>query len=303
MSNSNTLWEVFSLLLATVLAYRGYKRGSLTLAGAGAACFVGTVCLGSGKLPGALLLLFYYSGTLATRIGKEQKAQWDGDIHKSSRGALQVLCTAGLGVSCLLLRRYTAAQPSCEHRDPYLLAYIGSLACVLGDTLASELGILSQRPPLLLTTLRPVPRGVNGGCSREGLLCSALGGLAIGGASALYFLLAGSGPACPSPAPLPHLLALCLGGAAAGLLGSLADSLLGATLQASYYCDGKVLCSAPAHATLAPLPAGPFEAWPRHSPSGALLFYHVSGLPLLSNEAVNLLSSALSAALLVLALL
>src|SRR6267154_108614 len=53
-------------------------------------------------------------------------------------------------------------------------------ACCLGDTLASELGILSSRSPILITTLRTVPHGTNGGVSLGGTLASLFGGLSMG---------------------------------------------------------------------------------------------------------------------------
>ena len=53
-------------------------------------------------------------------------------------------------------------------------------ACCLGDTLASELGILSRSPPILITTLKPVPPGTNGGLSTMGTLASVGGGLFMG---------------------------------------------------------------------------------------------------------------------------
>lgn len=53
-------------------------------------------------------------------------------------------------------------------------------ACCLGDTLASELGILSSHPPILITTLRTVPPGTNGGISLGGTLASLFGGLSMG---------------------------------------------------------------------------------------------------------------------------
>ncbi|TBU41905.1 integral membrane protein DUF92-domain-containing protein, partial [Dichomitus squalens] len=45
-------------------------------------------------------------------------------------------------------------------------------ACCLGDTLASELGILSRSRPILISTLKPVPPETNGGLSVVGTLAS-----------------------------------------------------------------------------------------------------------------------------------
>ncbi len=50
----------------------------------------------------------------------------------------------------------------------------------MGDTLASELGILSKSPPLLITTFKRVPPGTNGAMSVLGTAVSILGGGFIG---------------------------------------------------------------------------------------------------------------------------
>ena len=83
----------------------------------------------------------------------------------------------------------------------------------------------------LPTSLRRVPRGTNGAVSAAGLVFSLAGGLAIGAAYFAGVALA-SPPLAPGGAALwrTQLPVVLLGGIA-GLMGSLIDSLLGATLQ------------------------------------------------------------------------
>ena len=80
---------------------------------------------------------------------------------------------------------------------------------------------------------KPVRKGTNGGVTLQGLLAATAGGLIIG----LTFVAVGLMTAeCSFEMALRQLLAIPIS-AAAGLLGSLIDSLLGATLQFSGYCS------------------------------------------------------------------
>lgn len=110
------------------------------------------------------------------------------------------------------------------------VAVMASFACCNGDTWASELGVLSKSDPTLITTWERVPRGTNGGVSPWGLFVSFLGGTFIG---AFYYLatilFVDSESLQNSPSQFPIIL---LGGIA-GLIGSVIDSLLGATCQFS----------------------------------------------------------------------
>jgi uncharacterized membrane protein len=80
---------------------------------------------------------------------------------------------------------------------------------------------------------KPVRKGTNGGVTLQGLLAATAGGLTIG----LTFVAVGLITAeCSFEMALQQLLVIPIS-AAAGLLGSLIDSLLGATLQFSGYCS------------------------------------------------------------------
>jgi uncharacterized membrane protein len=94
------------------------------------------------------------------------------------------------------------------------------LAAASADTWATELGLLARNPPRLITTLQPVTAGTSGGVTPEGLAASLGGALVVGAA---WTLLSGSRGAI-------WLAALT------GVSASLADSVLGATIQAAYRC-------------------------------------------------------------------
>lgn len=170
----------------------------------------------------------------------------------------------------------------------------GHYACCMGDTLASELGILSSSPPRLITDLsRIAPPGTNGGVSRWGTVCSAAGGAAIGLTLVMvetlrigwysHLLLEElfSAQAFARGATLVGLSTL------AGLGGSLIDSILGATLQRTWFRAGKG-SQAQGRVLVGRLS-------PHLDPKQKEQWSVITGKDILSNNAVNLVSSSLTA--------
>ena len=95
------------------------------------------------------------------------------------------------------------------------------MAASLADSMASELGVLSKRPPRDILTLRPVEKGLSGGVSPLGLGASLLGAAII---AAICAALWGMGPG------------MFLAVTAAGFFAALCDSILGSAVQAKYRC-------------------------------------------------------------------
>jgi uncharacterized membrane protein len=92
----------------------------------------------------------------------------------------------------------------------------------MGDTLASELGILSTTPPILITTFKTVPPGTNGAISRLGILASIFGGLLMGLTLAISVVLENA--VCRGQS-VDIFVALMGYGAFAGFFGSLVSCL------------------------------------------------------------------------------
>ncbi|XP_030334138.1 transmembrane protein 19 isoform X3 [Strigops habroptila] len=214
--------------------------------------------------------------TIATQGFKKKSLDHSGALGGGQRNWLQVLCNGGVPTELAILymiengpgeipidfsKQYTASW--------MCLSLLGALACSAGDTWASEIGsVMSKSKPRLITTWEKVPVGTNGGITFVGLLSSLLGGMVVGIAyfiTQLIFVtdLEVSAPQWP----------IIVFGAAAGLLGSIVDSYLGATMQYSGFDQsiGMVV---------------------NHQTKDSK---HVSGKPILDNNAVNLFSSIIIA--------
>jgi uncharacterized protein (TIGR00297 family) len=215
------------IVLSGLIALAAYRRGSLSRSGVAGALLVGTAIFGfGGWVWGALLVIFFVLSSLLSHYKETAKADLAEKFDKGQRRDLgQTLANGGAGALLALAYRL--------HPDPaWLAAFVGAMATVNADTWATELGVLSRRPPRLITTWRAVERGTSGGVSGLGTLATLAGALTIGlaalGGMALDGLFGGPGLALAGWTLLPAAL---LG----GLAGSLFDSLLGATVQAIYY--------------------------------------------------------------------
>jgi uncharacterized protein (TIGR00297 family) len=305
--------------IGILIALRGLKKGNLDASGAVAAAVVGSVSLASSLSLGSALLLFYYTGSSTTRLGKNRKKSVDFEATDGGgqRTWTQVLSTAGVGT--LLAALYAIetnehdlgalidlSDASNSRRSALVLAYLGNFACVCGDTWASELGILAEAEPRMVTSpwfgLR-VPRGTNGGVTVWGTAMSAAGGAFMGwvlfGVDALRGL---RDPRFGKAAMRKQWMLVPLG-CAAGLFGSWVDSVLGATVQRSYYqpSTGLATSKLPKDAVVdSELYSGAnLERWERERESGKAgddgAWIVVSGFEWLTNEQVNLASSMFTA--------
>jgi uncharacterized protein (TIGR00297 family) len=238
---------IAGLLAAGAIGFLAYKVGALTASGAIATCLIGGIVFGFGG-PGAatLLILFFVSSTALSfyrrsdALKRDASEQFEKD---GRRDAGQVLANGGVAAGAALLG---ALVPNVAVSGFMLGAYCGALATATADTWATEIGVLSRRKPRLITTLKEVEPGTSGGVTPVGTLASLAGALLIGVASIFLAMSPNIGGLrwdltnidVVQVAWWGHFQALPLLGASVlgGMLGSLLDSLLGATLQGSYRC-------------------------------------------------------------------
>jgi uncharacterized protein (TIGR00297 family) len=207
---------IAALLIATL----AFLAHSLNRSGAFAAVIVGTVIFGLGGWQWAVLLMtFFISSSALTRTFKKRKAGLAEKFSKGSeRDAGQVFGNGGLATLFAGLHFFFPVTPL------IWLAFAASLAAVNADTWATELGVLNPQPPRLITNLhRDVEQGTSGGISPLGTLAALMGGALIGVFAVAF---------APEPVPWTAGVIVSVG----GLIGSIFDSLLGATEQAIYHC-------------------------------------------------------------------
>lgn len=255
------------LLGSLFIALLAYWKRSLSLSGAIAAFMLGTIMYGLGSLAWfGMLIAFFISSTALSKLKHHRKSAAESGYAKGSRrDAGQVVANGGLG---LMLCTASAIWP----HPIWLAMFIGVMATVNSDTWATEIGGLSRSLPRSIVSGKRVAPGTSGGITWMGIAASAAGGLFIGAVAWIFIQLS----------PLTDmqwygggmLIPLLVTGLFAGLLGSLADSWLGATVQVMYRCDS----------------CGKEIEKSRHCDADAA---RIRGISWMSNDAVNAVSSAI----------
>ena len=244
------------IALAAVVALAARSARALTTDGAIAATLVGAASVAAGWSWAALLLGFFVSSSALSRIGIDIKQRrTSGILEKGGeRDALQVLANGGVFAVAALGHVVSTG-------DGWLAMGGGALAAATADTWATEIGTLARGAPRLITTWRPAPPGTSGAVTAVGTLAMVLGSafLTLGMVAAVW----------PR-----HVVAASFAG---GVLGALADSLAGATMQARRRCAS---CDARTERAI-------------HSCGAHTV--HVGGAAWMTNDAVNFLCSVAGA--------
>ena len=111
---------------------------------------------------------FFVLGELAT-IYSRKKTRHDHE----QRTSLNIAGNSGAGLIALLFSNYAV--------------FFGAISAALSDTLSSEVGLLSKKNPRLITNMKEVKPGTDGGVTLLGFAGAFFGALVI---SLLHLLVA-----------------------------------------------------------------------------------------------------------------
>lgn len=225
---------ILAYLVAGAIAFLGYRAKALASDGAAAACIVGGTIFGLGGVGwAALLVIFFATSTFLTffRANYPRKQRATEAFEKiGKRDAAQVFANGGVAALLALASSFLDVLAL-----PILFSmFAGAMAAATADTWATELGVLSASRPRMITSGWPVRPGTSGAVTLLGGVASVTGALFIA-LMAAYLSL----PQIFSTQTFvgyANPVGVGISAFVGGLVGSLADSVMGATIQAYYYC-------------------------------------------------------------------
>lgn len=241
--------------IAGLVAGRAFRQGQLTMGGAYTAFAIGTAAFVGGVGWAISLAAFFYSSMILTAWrGAEKRARAERVLPNArARNAWQVVANGGVFAAAAVL---WGTQGIWEVG----LFGFGALATAAADTWATEIGLALNVAPRSIITWRPVEPGTSGGVSAFGMSAAVAGAFFIALLAVASFA---------TPFDVPRLEAVLVG----GLVGCIADSVLGATVQSARRCDG---CG----------------AWTeRRVHTCGFRTHHARGIRWMTNDTVNLLAT------------
>ncbi len=232
-----------------LIGWLALQRQSLAPSGVIGAVLTGTLIFGLGGVSGGLLLIAFFVSSSALSHYKAARKQTAAQ-HFDKGGQRDLGQTLANGGIATLFAVFSGITWLIHLPPAYNLicfaGLMGSLASANADTWATELGVLSQSKPHLITIpSRVVEPGTSGGITLDGTLAAVCGALFIGLLNLLFALLAAVLNAgqlawlvlynMPDSSAESQATALAAAAVLGGVAGALVDSLIGAALQASYF--------------------------------------------------------------------
>lgn len=205
--------------ISLVLAYLAMLIGAASVPGivTGVLAVFMTIVLG-GFVWVAMLVAFFGIGGLATKFRyQEKRRRGVAEPNRGARGTGNVLGNTAVGLLAVIA--YASVANGQLWELTFLFGFAGAMATALSDTLSSEVGGLYD-DPWLITSFDRVAPGTDGAITVQGTLAGTAGAFVISG------LFVGLSPGVGVAG------GVIVG--VAGVVGMVADSILGAMLEGRF---------------------------------------------------------------------
>jgi uncharacterized protein (TIGR00297 family) len=202
---------VAAVIAAFTFAYFAYRSKTADLSGLFSIALVGIILLVFANPRWLLVMIvFFILGSMATKYKFEYKKRIGVEQGQSGARGYKNVFANGIAATAAAVLFGVFGQPV------FVVMYVGCVATAAADTLASEIGVTGGIP-WMITTLKKVPIGTNGGVTLVGEMVALLGGIVVSLAAFLLGVID----------TVPMLVACSL----AGFIGTNIDSIIGATLE------------------------------------------------------------------------
>lgn len=268
-----------SISLNLPVGFVAYRKNSLRFPdGVIAAAATGILIFLAHPVLWGLLLSFFVSSSYLSNYkesSKEKSIAMSYAEKGGQRDTLQVFANGGTAVIGSIIVLYKLGVAQNEYFSPLFLFIAISFASSSADTWATEIGTTSKSDPRWIFNLKKsVPKGTSGAVTILGTSATVLGAMFI---AILYGIFVGIGILGVNSDIGLFIILISIG----GTLGSLIDTLLGASYQSVYQCPQ----------------CDKITEKRKHKHSEPITTNHVSGFKWLNNDMVNFLSSFISSLL------
>ena len=203
------------ILIASIIVL---KLKILDFIGTISSIFMGNLIYLVTGIGGFILVVeFFIVGFICTRFRFKQKRRKGIAQEKGGIRSWENVIANGFAFSLFGTLYYLTSN------ELFLIGFITSIAIATGDTLATEIGLLSSKKPRLITNFKEVETGKSGGITVLGTIASILGIMIIILSSSVNGFSFNT-----------NILMISIIGA---IFGTFIDSIIGATIQAQYFCD------------------------------------------------------------------
>src|SRR5512136_1829211 len=204
---------VAAVIVGFTFGYFAFRARTADLSGLFSAALVGIILLVFAAPQGPqwflIMLVFFIVGSAATKYKFEYKKRIGVQQGQSgARGYRNVFANGIIAAAAAVL--FGVFQ-----LPVFVVMYVGCVASAAADTLASEIGVTGGIP-YMITTLKKVPIGTNGGVTPTGEFVALLGGFVVSLIALLLNVIT------------PQMMVICT---LAGFVGTNIDSIVGATLE------------------------------------------------------------------------